>query len=226
MSTASLSGTDVATASGETVQVFTIGHASLLFVFQGHHIYVDPWSKMADYSKLPKADVLLITHAHFDHLDKDAIAKVTSPATIILTSKEVAGSLKGATVMKNGDTRDPTPYLKVKAVPAYNLPAHQKFHPPGRDNGYVLTLGGTTFYVAADCEPNEDLLKIRADVIFLPVNQPYTMTVQQAVQAAKAINPKIFYPYHYADTDVNQLKTILAKELPSCDVRLPPQKRM
>jgi L-ascorbate metabolism protein UlaG (beta-lactamase superfamily) len=226
MSTAALASTEVKTASGDSVSVVTIGHASLLFTYQGHYVYVDPWNQMGDYATLPKADVILITHAHFDHLDAAAVAAIRTPSAIVISTAEVAGTLEGVKVLANGETADPAAYLKVLAVPAYNLPGNEHFHPKGRDNGYILTFGGTTFYVAGDCEPNPDLLAIKADVIFLPVNQPYTMTVPQAVQAAKAIQPKIFYPYHYAETEIEPVKTILAKEAPSIDVRLPPQKRL
>jgi L-ascorbate metabolism protein UlaG (beta-lactamase superfamily) len=221
-----LPSTEVKTAAGDSVSVVTIGHASLLFTYQGHPVYVDPWSKMADYTTLPKADVILITHAHGDHLDASAVAAIRTPSTVVISTAEVAATLEGVKVLANGDKADPAPYIKVLAVPAYNLPSNEHFHPKGRDNGYIITFGGTTFFVAGDAEPNPDLLAIKADVIFLPVNQPYTMTVQQAVQAAKAIQPKIFYPYHYAETEIEQVKTILAKEAPSIDVRLPPQKRL
>jgi L-ascorbate metabolism protein UlaG (beta-lactamase superfamily) len=218
--------TQVQTAAGDSVSVFTIGHASLLFTYQGNNIYVDPWSNFGDYSTFPKASVILVTHEHGDHLDTGAISAVRTPSTVVIANEAAGAQLQGAIILKNGDTREVPPFLKITAVPAYNLPERSGFHPKGRDNGYVLTLGGTSFYVAGDTEPQEEILALKADVIFLPVNQPYTMTIDQAVATAKAIKPKIFYPYHYSDTDVGKIKTILAKELPETEVRLPPQKKL
>jgi L-ascorbate metabolism protein UlaG (beta-lactamase superfamily) len=222
---AGLPATDVISASGEKISIVTIGHASLLFLFQAHYIYFDPWSKVGDYSKLPKADVIFVTHAHFDHLDTDAVAAVRDKNTVVVSNPEAGAKLRGSIILKNGESRDVRPYLKVTAVPAYNTPQKSKFHPKGRDNGYLLTLGGTTIYVSGDTEPQPEILALKADVIFLPVNQPYTMTTRQAADTAKAIGPKVFYPYHYSDTNVDELKALLASEAPAIDVRLPPQKR-
>jgi L-ascorbate metabolism protein UlaG (beta-lactamase superfamily) len=219
-----LPSTDVSTSSGKVVSVVTIGHASLLFAFQGRHIYVDPWSQMADYSKLPKADALLITHDHFDHLDLNAIKAISTPTTILISNAGAGSKLSNPIILQNGDSRDFPGFFSVRAVPAYNQPKRVKFHPKGRDNGYVLTIDGTTFYVAGDTEPQKEILELKVDVAFLPVNQPYTMTIEQAIETVKAIKPRIFYPYHYSDTDVSRLKAKLAKEVPETEVRLPPQK--
>jgi L-ascorbate metabolism protein UlaG (beta-lactamase superfamily) len=220
----SLGPTEVATASGEKVTIVTIGHASLLFVFKGKHIYVDPWSKMADYKSLPKADVILITHTHFDHLDKDAVKAVRTPQTVVISNADGGKELPGAKVLSNGQSHTVEGWLKVDAVPAYNLPERQKFHPKGRDNGYVLTLGGSTIYVSGDTEPQPEILRLHPDVAFLPVNQPYTMKIPQAVETVKAMKPRVFYPYHYADTDVRKLKGSVEKEAPGVEVRLSQQK--
>jgi L-ascorbate metabolism protein UlaG (beta-lactamase superfamily) len=214
--------TEVPTAAGDAVSVVTIGHASVLLTYRGSAIYVDPWSRFIDPAKFPKAAVILVTHEHGDHLDAAAVAALSAPGTVVIANEAAARSLPGAIALRNGDARDVAPFLRVAAVPAYNAPERQQFHPKGRDNGYVLTLGGTTFYVAGDTEPQPEILALSADVIFLPVNQPYTMTIEQAVATAKAIRPRVFYPYHYSDTDVGRLKAILAAELPDTDVRLPP----
>ena len=107
----------------------------------------------------------------------------------------------------------PVEGVTVRAVPAYNISeGHTDFHPNSREDcGYLITLGGTTIYVAGDTEDNEDVLNIKdVDIAFLPVNQPYTMTVEQAARVVKAIKPKIFYPYHYGQvdekTDIEALK--------------------
>ena len=109
--------------------------------------------------------------------------------------------------MKNGDALQLEPDIKLEAVPAYNTPGRDKFHPKGRDNGYILTLGGTRIYIAGDTEDIPELKQVKdIDIAFLPVNQPYTMTPEQAIRATRIIRPRILYPYHYGDTDINKVK--------------------
>ena len=106
--------------------------------------------------------------------------------------------------MKPGESLDPFDGIHVEAVPAYNITeGHLDFHPKARgDAGYILTVGGTRIYVAGDTEDNEDVLALKdIDVAFLPVNQPYTMTVEQCARVVDAIRPAIFYPYHFGGTD-------------------------
>lgn len=109
---------------------------------------------------------------------------------------------------ENGDILQITPEIKLEAVPAYNTtPGRDKFHPKGRDNGYILTVGGTRIYIAGDTEDIPEMKQIKnIDIAFLPVNQPYTMTPEQAIQSAKTIQPHILYPYHYGDTNINEVK--------------------
>ena len=109
--------------------------------------------------------------------------------------------------MKNSDVLQLADDMKLEAVPAYNTtPGRDKFHPKGRDNGYILTLGGTRIYIAGDTEDIPELNQVKdIDIAFLPVNQPYTMTPQQAIRPTQIIKPHIFYPYHSGETDINYL---------------------
>lgn len=209
------------TRSGNTLKITFIKHASLILVFDGKTIYVDPVSEYADFSQLPKADVILITHEHADHLDPKAIATLEKQGTILITNPSSQARLGKGVVMKNGDSLTPVPWLKLEAVPAYNTtPDRVKYHPKNRDNGYILTLGGNRIYIAGDTEDIPELKQLKAiDIAFLPVNQPYTMTVPQAVHAAKMFNPRILYPYHYSDTDIKQLEEGL-KNTPEIEVRI------
>ena len=190
-------------ADGKNLEIFCIKHGSVGFNYDGYQIYVDPVGEYADYAKLPKADVILITHSHGDHFDAAAVEMASKPGTVIITNPEVGAQLPGAQIMGNGDELKPTPYLDVKAVPAYNTTeGHLQFHPQGRDNGYVLTLGGTKIYVAGDTENIPEMAELEGiEIAFLPVNQPYTMTPEQAADAARMVQPKIFYPYHYGMTE-------------------------
>ena len=184
-------------------------HASLAISVGGKYIYVDPVSANADYGALPKADVVLITHSHYDHLDVAAEAFEMNCYT-----------------MRPGSVATPRDYVKVEAVAAYNTtPGHLQFHPREREDcGYVLTIGGTRIYIAGDTEPTPELKALRKiDIAFLPVNQPYTMTVDQAVEAVKALKPAIFYPYHYGEVDEKTDIDRLARELEGVtEVRIRP----
>lgn len=195
------------TKDGGELTITFIKHASLMITYQGHIIQVDPVSDYADYSQFPKADVILITHEHADHLDPKAIEALEKPGTILIANANSQKKLGKGTVMKNGDTDRATDYLTIEAVPAYNTtPDHLKYHPKDRDNGYVLTLGGTRIYIAGDTEDIPEMKNLKdIDIAFLPVNQPYTMTVPQAARAARMFTPKILYPYHYSDTKIEGL---------------------
>ena len=183
------------TRDGTQITLTFFKHASLAIEAGGKYIYVDPVSGYADYAALPKADVVLITHSHYDHLDVAAVEAIQTPQTEILCDRTSAEAFEmNCYTMRPGSVATPRDYLKVEAVAAYNTTdGHLQFHPKEREDcGYVLTIGGSRIYIA-----------------FLPVNQPYTMTVDQAVEAVKAIRPTIFYPYHYGEveekTDIDRL---------------------
>ncbi len=198
------------------VTITFIGHGSLMFGFGDKVIDIDPFSQLADYSKLPKADLVLITHAHGDHLDPKALAAVRTPVTQVFVSPVCAGKVEGATVLRNGDHTEALG-VGIEAVPAYNIvntrPDGAPYHPKGEGNGYVLTFGDTRIYVAGDTEniPEMKALKNIA-VAFLPMNLPYTMTPQMAADAARAFRPRILYPYHYGQTDPAILQLLLKDE--------------
>jgi L-ascorbate metabolism protein UlaG (beta-lactamase superfamily) len=202
----------IETSAGE-LQVTFIGHGTLIFTFAGKTIHVDPWSRLADYTKLPKADLILITHSHPDHLDPAAIQAVRSEKTVVIVSEDCAGKVKGAEVMKNGDSRTVS-NIKIEAVPAYNIvhksPDGEFYHPKGAGNGYLLTFGGKRVYIAGDTENTPEMKALKnIDAAFLPMNLPYTMTPEMVADAAKAFRPRILYPYHTGDTDLSKLKTLM-----------------
>lgn len=192
-------------------------HASLSIAVGGKYIYIDPVSANADYGALPKADVVLITHSHYDHLDVAAVEKLLAADTEILCDRTSAEAFEmNCYTMRPGSVATPRDYVKVEAVAAYNTtPGHLQFHPREREDcGYVLTIGGTRIYIAGDTEPTPELKALRnIDIAFLPVNQPYTMTVDQAVEAVKALKPATFYPYHYGEVDEKTDIDRLVREL-------------
>ena len=212
----------IKTAAGDVTIMF-VGHGSLVFAFGGKTIHVDPFSRLADYSTLPKADLILITHAHHDHLDPVAIRAIRTPATQVIVAPVCEGEVAGAVVLRNGEAKTVLG-VKVEAVPAYNLvhkaPDGSFFHPKGAGNGYVLTFGDTRVYVAGDTENVPEMKALKGiDVAFLPMNLPYTMTPEMVADAARAFRPKILYPYHFGDTDPHRLAALLKGE-PGIEVRV------
>lgn len=215
--------TDVIHTSAGDVTITFIGHGTLIFSLDGKIIHIDPFGRLADYSKLPKADLILITHDHPDHLDPDALKKIRTKKTVIVCSESCAKSVKEGIIMKNGDARTRMG-IKIEAVPAYNLVHKRKngqvFHPKGVGNGYVLTIGDTRFYIAGDTENTPEMKALKKiDYAFLPMNLPYTMTPEMVADAALAFKPKVLYPYHYGDTDTSRLVELL-KDHPEVEVRI------
>jgi len=204
---------DVIKTSGGDLKITFLGHGTVMLEFEGKVIHVDPFGRVADYGKLPRADIVFITHDHSDHLDPDALKKIRGESTVVVVTGKCADEVDGGIVMKNGDVRD-VAGIKAEAVPAYNLLHKRKdgrfFHPKGEGNGYVLTFGDTRVYFAGDTENTPEMKALKnIDVAFLPMNLPYTMTPEMVADAAKAFRPKILYPYHYGETDPARLVELL-----------------
>lgn len=214
---------DVIKGKTADIRLTFIGHATLMIEYQGLVIHVDPWSKLADYSKLPQADMLLLTHEHQDHFDAATIEQVKKVGTTVIYTEVIGGERQDGKVFKNGDTVD-IDNLLIEAVPAYNI-VHKRdtgepFHPKGRGNGYILTIDGKRIYIAGDTENVPELKELKnIDVAFLPMNLPYTMTPEMVADLAKAIKPGILYPYHFGETDTNLIVELL-KANPEIEVRI------
>jgi L-ascorbate metabolism protein UlaG (beta-lactamase superfamily) len=183
---------------------------------QGKNVYIDVFGEVADYSKLPKADFILLTHEHFDHLDPKALAAIRTDNTVVVCTEACKQQLQGGIVMHNGD-KQILSGIPVEAVPAYNLvhkrPSGDPFHPKGSGNGYILTIGGKRIYIAGDTENIPEIKSLKdIDIAFLPMNLPYTMTPEMVADAARAFHPRILYPYHYGDTNLALLGELLAQE--------------
>ena len=212
----------IETAQGP-LQITFIGHGTLMFTFGGKVIHVDPVSREADYGKMEKADLILVTHEHGDHLDPQAIGLIRTKKTFIVLTEVCASKISGGVVMKNGEVTN-VQGLRIEAVPAYNL-VHMRspgvpFHPKGVGNGYVITFGKKRVYVAGDTENVPEMKKLKnIDVAFLPMNLPYTMTPEMVADAAKAFKPAILYPYHYGETDTSRLVELL-KGVDEVEVRI------
>lgn len=218
-----LKDTLIANNGSEIILTF-YAHASVGIEWNGIHIYVDPVGVKygIDYSLDPKADLILVTHHHADHFDADTIKMLSKEDTVVYVSKKCPHDPMAASL---------SPYdsitfkgVSIITVPAYNITKeHLQYHPKHDEGlGYVLCIGGSRLYIAGDTEDNDDVLSLKdIDVAFLPVNQPYTMTIEQAVNVAKYIHPTILYPYHtgsqMGETDVIPLVTTLRG---ICEVRI------
>ncbi|MBI5558114.1 MAG: MBL fold metallo-hydrolase [Deltaproteobacteria bacterium] len=215
--------TDVIPTPAGDARITFLGHGTLMLAFAGKIIHIDPFSKVADYATLPRADIILLTHDHYDHLDPQALKLVRTTKSVVILTEASAKQLQGGIVMHNGEEKT-VQGVKIEAVPAYNLVHRrddgQPFHPKGDGNGYVLTLGGKRIYIAGDTENIPEMKALRdIDVAFLPMNLPYTMTPEMAAEAAKSFQPKILYPYHFGETDPMKLEDLL-KDAKGIELRI------
>jgi L-ascorbate metabolism protein UlaG (beta-lactamase superfamily) len=172
---------------------------------------------------MPKADIILITHQHRDHLDLSALGFIRTEQTTLVLTEICSSKVKGGLVMRNGDVKT-VGGLEIEAVPAYNL-VHMRspgvpYHPKGEGNGYVITFGDKRVYVAGDTENTPEMKALKdIDVAFLPMNLPYTMTPEMVADAARAFKPRVLYPYHFGQTDTSELVKLL-KDVNDVEVRI------
>ena len=198
------------TKSGKKVTITCIKHGSIEINYDGTEIQIDPVGAgvkpITDYAQFPKANIILITHEHKDHFDREAITCIRTKATSVYSNTAVYNMYRNSIPLKNGEIIQYAEDIKIEAVPAYNYTeGHEMFHPKGRDNGYILTLDGLRIYIAGDTEDIPEIADIKdIDIAFLPCNQPYTMTVDQLVKVVRTISPKVLFPYHYSETPISQ----------------------
>ena len=218
---AALEGDVISTEDGDIV-VHPVDHASLVLGFGNEVIYVDPVGGAALYDGLPAPTAVLITHAHGDHFDIATLEAIARTAPI-LTSQEVFDKLPdalkvNASAIANGEDTSLNGIV-IRAVAAYNVTEDRlQYHPVGIGNGYVIALGTKLVYVAGDTEPTDEMLSLRdIEIAFLPMNPPYTMTPDQAVEALNVFRPKVAYPYHYGDSDLSVLEQRIG---PDTELRL------
>jgi len=221
-----LSGDRLPTKAGDLV-IRPVNHATLVMQWNGTTIYVDPVGGRRPFADLPKPDLVLVTHVHFDHFDPATLeailgaggkAVIVAPASVAEKIPEAVRDKAEVKVLANGEKTEAAG-IAIEAVPAYNTtPEREKFHPKGRDNGYVLTMGGKRIYVAGDTEDTAEMRALKEiDVAFLPMNLPYTMSVVRAADAIRQFKPKIVYPYHYrrgdgTKADLDELRKVVGEK--------------
>ena len=203
------------------VEVTPITHGSVVLTWQNKTIYVDPWSQ-GNYENIPPADLILITDIHADHMDPEQIAKVRKSDTLIIASAAVQKTVSDAQILNNGETTEVIG-IQIEATPMYNLERGpqpgQLYHTKGRGNGYILSFGNQRIYLSGDTACIPEMKQLRdIDVAFVCMNLPYTMTPEEAAGCVNAFKPKVVYPYHYGDSDLNAFKEAVTD--PGIQVRI------
>jgi L-ascorbate metabolism protein UlaG (beta-lactamase superfamily) len=227
---AEASKSDIISTSEGDLKITLIGHGTLMFEHGGKILHVDPWTEVGNYTSLPKADLVLITHHHRDHFDPAALEKIIKDNTIIVMTQKCAEQIEDMSwspiLMANGDKRTLGGF-SIEAIPAYNL-VHKResgepFHPKGEGNGYIITFGDKRIYVAGDTENTPEMKALKdIDAAFIPMNLPFTMDSTMAADAVKAFKPKILYPYHTRSKGEDQVAGFmeLMKGFDEVDIRI------
>ncbi len=210
---------DVFDAGDGKLSISFIGHGTLMFEYNNMVIHIDPTMNETDYAKMPDADLILITHHHGDHLDETAInliLKEDCPVVMTQSCIDQLEDFKGAVTMNNGDQKT-IKGISIEAIPAYNIEHKrsngQPFHPKGEGNAYVLSIGNLKVLIGGDTENTSEIKALKdIDIAFLPMNLPYTMTPGMVADAARAMQPRFLYPYHFGQTDPEELVRLLQDE--------------
>lgn len=196
------------------LRIHFLGHATLALEHAGRFVYIDPVKQYGDFAAFPKADLILVTHEHADHLDPASIAAVRKDDTKIILNGSSRKKLGYGEALEYERIAQAAGFF-IEAVPAYNVSqGRTNYHPKERrDNGYVVTVGDLRIYVAGDTEPIPEMARLgEIDIAFLPMNLPFTMTPEQTAEAARMVKPKILYPYHFGNTDTALLIKALEAE--------------
>lgn len=223
-----LDGETISTQKGDLI-IKPILHATMAMTWDGKTIYTDPYGGIESFAGIPKADLVLITDIHGDHMNINTLEALELQGTTIVAPQAVMDKLPAGftntVAIANGESKE-IKGVMIEAIPMYNLPeTEDSRHPKGRGNGYVLTLGGKRIYISGDTEDIQEMRKLKnIDAAFVCMNQPYTMTVEAAASAVLAFQPKVVYPFHYRGkggfSDVAKFKQIVADGSSKIEVRL------
>lgn len=221
-------GSNVFETAAGPVTIHPVDHASFVMETPMGVVYVDPVGDAANYGDLPVPDLILITHEHGDHYNAETLAALREGNPQVITNPavfEMLENAENASALANGE-EGAWGEVTIAAIPAYNTTEERlNFHPQGRDNGYVVDLGGFRVYISGD---TEDIPEMRAleniDIAFVCMNLPFTMDAVTAQDAVREFAPRYVYPYHYrgrdnGSQDPNEFSEMLA-DAPNIEVRV------
>lgn len=175
----------------EEITLTWLGHASFKLKAGEKIIYIDPWKVKKD-----EADLILITHSHFDHLSPDDVRRVQKKETVIVATRDSASKVKGdIRIMKPGE-KIPLDDIEIETIPAYNI--GKSYHPKTSGwVGFIISVGGSRIYHAGDTDAIPEIKKLNVDVALLPIGGTYTMTAEEAADIANEFKPKSVVPMHW-----------------------------
>lgn len=201
------------------MQITPIEHATMMLGWDGKIIYTDPVGGSEVFAENQEPDLILITDIHGDHLDIETLRAVAKQKTVLVVSGAVSEKLPPnlpgtVIILSNGEKTEQVGF-SIEAIPMHNVPESEKsFHVKGRGNGYVIEKRGKRVYVAGDTGNTSEMRSLKnVDLAFVPMNIPYTMTVEDVARAVLAFNPEKIFPYHYRGpgglSDINKFKTLV-----------------
>lgn len=227
--TIAIAQTDILPTDDGDITMTPIFHSTMVLEWKGRTLYIDPYGGAHRFAGFQKPEVVLITHAHGDHFHKETLRGLDLSAAELIAPQSVVDELGDivfgkTTAMSNtgGASREG---IRIEAMPMYNLPDDETArHRKGWGNGYVLTIGGKRIYISGD---TEDIIEMRMlqdiDYAFVCMNQPFTMTVEQAADAVLEFRPGVVYPFHYRGqngfSDVDRFRELVRVD-PDIEVRL------
>ncbi len=210
-------------------QIIPITHATSVIQWGDVAIYTDPTGGLEAFAGKKVPQIILVTDIHGDHLSTSTLSAVIASSTLIVPQavKDLLPANLASTsrVMKNGD-KILVQGFSIEAIPMYNLPeATTSRHTKGRGNGYVIEKNNFRVYVAGDTSGTPEMKTLKnIDIALVPMNPPFTMTVEEAADAVLAFKPKVVYPYHYRGqdglSDINKFKQLVNAGNPNIEVRL------
>jgi len=199
------------TENPDKIKFIPIHHGTFVIETSGPVIYVDPVGDLKLFEKFPSPDIILITHTHGDHLDTNVVNYLKTKETTIIEPKSVYDILGDGRVLNNGENTV-VKNVEIEAIPMYNTTKDRlERHPKGKGNGYVITADGKRIYISGDTEDIKEMRELKnIDYAFVCMLIPYTMSVEQAASAVLEFKPKVVYPYHYRDSDVEKFKELVS----------------